>query len=209
MTCLNDPTLRSELKAIGRAVLLLFGLGLGVAFLVGLFFWELSLTRRFTESGPIELFQSAALGVSSALFFLEAKRQPAMRGALVLVGGFLGCMFIREQDYFLDFIRHGCWVYPALALAFGCIAYASRGLRQTISGLERFVRWKYFPYLLIGLVIALAYSRLFGMRVLWEMLLGEHFRYVAKCAVEEASELLGYLFILVSAILANTDKHLN
>ena len=209
MPCLNDPALRSDLKAIGRAVLLLFALGLGVAVLVGIFIWELSHTKRFTEYGPIELFQSAVLGLSSALFFLEAKRQPDMRGALVLVGGFIGCMFIREQDYFLDAIRHGCWVFPALALALGCIAFAARRLRETIHGLARFVRWKYFPFLLIGLVIALAYSRLFGMRVLWEMLLGEHFLYIAKSAMEESSELLGYLFILVSGVLANTDRHLN
>lgn len=209
MPYFTDPAVRSDLKAIGRAFAMLLALGAGVAFLVGLFFWELALPKAFTEFGPVELFQSAALAVSSGLFFVQAKRQPSMRGALVLVGGFLGCMVIREQDYILDFIRHGCWVYPALTLAFFCLTYASRDLRATISGLARFVRWKYFPFLLIGLVISLAYSRLFGMRVLWETLLGEHFRYIAKCAMEESSELLGYLFILVSAILTNTDKHLH
>lgn len=206
---LTDPDIRSSFKAIGRALILLCGLGFGITLLFLIFLWELHTSAPFGEWGPTEIAQSAALGISSALFFLEAARQPSVRGALVLVGGFLGCMFIREQDYFLDFIRHGFWFWPAITLAVGCLAYAARDLRATIRGLEHFVRWKYFPFLLIGLAITLAYSRLFGMRFLWEMLLGKHFIYTAKSAMEESSELLGYLFILVSAILANTDKRLN
>lgn len=208
MTIFNDPSLNAELKAIGRAVLMLFGLAAGVAFLLCIFVMELHSPAPFTENGPTELFQSAVLAVSSGLFFFEAWHKPSLRGALVLVGGFIGCMLIREQDYYFDFIRHGCWVWPAVALALGCIGFACTQLRATVSGLERFVRWKYFPFLLIGLVIVLAYSRLFGMRVLWEMLLGDNFLYSAKSAMEESSELLGYLFILVSSVLAVTDKHL-
>ena len=41
------------------------------------------------------------------------------------------------------------------------------------------------------------------------MLLGDHFLFAAKVAMEESSELLGYLFILASAVLANSDKRLN
>ena len=46
------------------------------------------------------------------------------------------------------------------------------------------------------------------MRMVWEEILGKNFTYNAKTAMEESSELLGYLFILTSAVLANTDKHL-
>jgi hypothetical protein len=55
----------------------------------------------------------------------------------------------------------------------------------------------------------LAYSRLFGSRIGWELLLGKKFLYSMKAGVEESSELLGYLFILSSAVLANSDKRLN
>ncbi len=198
----------SQFKALGRTVLLLCGLGAGVVVLFLIFFWELQMAHPFTENGPTELLQSLLLLGTSALFFLEAWRRPDLRGAMLLVGGFVGCMFIREQDYFLDIIRHGCWVYPALALAAGCIGGALLKPRRTLAGLERFVRWKHFPFLLIGLVIVLAYSRLFGMRMMWELLLGDKFSYTAKMAMEESSELLGYLFMLVSGILANSDKRL-
>ena len=208
MSLFSEPAVRSQLKAIGRAFLLLLGLGLGVVLLYLVFIFDAMSNLRVRELGPIELAQSVMLATTTGLYFLEAYRRPALRRAMVLVAGFFGCMLIREQDYFLDFISHGCWLYPALALAFGCIAYACTDLRRTLAGLERFVRWKYFPFLIIGLVIVLAYSRLFGMGALWRLMMGDNFIYTAKSAMEESSELLGYLFIFVSAVLANTDKHL-
>ena len=208
MPFFSDPEVRSQLKAIGRAFILLFGLAIGVVSLFLVFLWEVQSEPAFTETGPLEFTQSILLATSAALYFIEACRRADLRPALVLVGGFFTCMLIREQDYFLDFIRHGCWVYPALATAGLCLLYACLNLRRTIAGLERFVRWKYFPYLVIGVVVVLAYSRLFGMRMVWEEILGKNFTYNAKTAMEESSELLGYLFILTSAVLANTDKHL-
>jgi hypothetical protein len=44
--------------------------------------------------------------------------------------------------------------------------------------------------------------------MVWETLLSDKFTYNAKTAMEESSELLGYLLILTSAVLANTDKNL-
>lgn len=209
MSIFSEPDVRSQLKAIGRAFLLLLGLGLGVVLLYLVFIFDAMSNLRVRELGPIELAQSFMLAATTGLYFLEAYRRPALRHSMVLVAGFFGCMLIREQDYFLDFIRHGFWVYPALALAFGCIAYACTDLRRTLYGLERFVRWKHFPILLIGLVIVLAYSRLFGSGYGWKLLLGDRFVYSMKAGVEESSELLGYLFILASAVLANADKRLN
>ena len=209
MSIFSEPAVRSQLKAIGRAFILLCGLASGVIILYLIFLWDIQINRNFGEVGLIELSQSVMLATTTGLYFLEAYRRPALRRAMVLVAGFFGCMLIREQDYFLDFISHGCWLWPALALAFGCIAYACTDLRRTLAGLERFVRWKYFPFLIIGLVIVLAYSRLFGSRMGWELLLGKRFVYSMKAGVEESSELLGYLFILSSAVLANADKRLN
>ena len=209
MSLFSEPAVRSQLKAIGRAFLLLLGLCLGVVLLYLIFISDAMFGSTVREVGPIELAQSFMLAATTGLYFLEAYRRPSLRHAMVLVAGFFGCMLIREQDYFLDFIRHGFWVYPALALAFGCIAYACTDLRRTLCGLEHFVRWKHFPILLIGLVIVLAYSRLFGSGYGWKLLLGDRFIYSMKAGVEESSELLGYLFILASAVLANTDKRLN
>jgi hypothetical protein len=52
----------------------------------------------------------------------------------------------------------------------------------------------------IGLVMLLCHSRLLGMTVLWQGLLGEHYVRVFKNVVEEGSELLAYTFILFASL---------
>ena len=199
--------LLSDLRAIAGALRLLFLFGLGIILLFLIFYWDALCSRPFIEAGPTELVQTLFLVLSTALFFLEAHRRREMRGALVLTGGFIGCMLIREQDYFLDIISHGCWKWPALALTFSCLTYAFTRLRATISALACFVRWRYFPVLLVGIVIVLAYSRLFGMGILWDVLIPEEGSRMAKNAMEESSELLGYMFTLASALLLRFEKH--
>ena len=198
--------LLTDLRTIAGAFRLLFLLGLGIIVLFLVFYWDTMCEAPFIEAGPTELVQTLLLLISSALFFLEARRCPDMRGALVLTGGFIGCMLIREQDYYLDMLSHGCWKWPALALAFSCTVYACVTFRATVAALARFVQWRYFTVLLVGLVIVLAYSRLFGMGMLWKSLLPDGEWRTAKNAIEESSELLGYLFICFSALLFRFRK---
>ncbi len=196
-----DSDLLSDLKAICNALRLLSALAFGVVLLFLIFWWDASTSRPFVEAGPTELIQSCALALSSGIFLLEARRCPDLRGSMLLVSGFIGCMFIREQDYFLDNIVHGFWKWPALALAFSCMACAARTFRTTVAGLAWFVRWRYFPVLLTGLAVVLVYSRLFGMSSLWRELLPDGDWRMAKTAIEESSELLGYMLIVFSSVL--------
>ncbi len=195
-----------DLRTIAGALRLLFLLALGIVALFLIFWWDTLCDSPFVEAGPTEIIQTLLLLISATIFFMEARRCPDMRGALVLAGGFIGCMLIREQDYYLDMLSHGCWKWPALTLAFSCTAYAAATFRSTVAGLARFVRWRYFPILLTGLVIVLVYSRLFGMGMLWKPLLQcEEWR-TAKTAIEESSELLGYLFVCFSTLLLRFKK---
>ena len=191
----------SDIKAIIGALRLLAVLGLSIIVLFLIFWWDAGLEHPFVEVGPTEFSQTILLLLSTSLFFIEAFHRPEIRRALILVGGLTGCMLIREQDYFLDILAHGCWKWPALALAFGCLACAAVNVRDTIAALARFVHWKHFPLLLAGLVIVLAYSRLFGTGFLWKTLLPDGDWRAAKNAMEESSELLGYALIVTSALL--------
>ena len=198
--------LLEDLRTIAGAFRLLFLLGFGVIALFLIFWWDSTCEHPFIEEGPTEIVQSLLLILSTVIFFLEARRRPDMRGALILVGGFTGCMLIREQDYFLDMISHGCWKWPALPLTFSCLAYAAANVRSTIAGLARLVHWRYFPMLLTGVVIVLAYSRLFGTGMVWKCILPDGEWRMAKTAIEESSELLGYLLILTSALLLRFSR---
>ena len=198
--------LSSDIKTLLRTFRLAALLTLGVIALFLIFQWDAFSDNPFSEAGPTEFIQTFLLAFSAALFFLEARRRPDMRGGLILAGGFIGCMLIREQDYFLDLVHHGFWKWPALALTFACLAYAAATFRATLAGLARLARWRHFSVLLIGLAIVLAYSRLIGMGSIWRELLPIGGWRIAKTAVEESNELLGYLIIVFSALLLRFEK---
>ena len=205
-SALQHSELLSDLRTIAGALRLLFSLGLGIIALFFIFWWDAGCRHPFVELGPTELCQTILLLASTLLFFSEAFRSPEMRRALVLTGGLVGCMLIREQDYFLDMLSHGCWKWPAFALALACLTYAATNLRDTITSLAKLIHWRHFPLLLAGLVIVLAYSRLFGTGALWKTLLPEGDWRIAKNAIEESSELLGYALIVASALLLRFGK---
>ena len=189
-------------RDIVHAVRLMLGMALGVCLLFLIFGLDAVGSRSFSELAPTELLQSCSLLISSVLFFLEAGRRPDMRGALVLAGGLITCMLIREQDYFLDMIAHGFWKWPAFLVAFLCMGFAFVRLRATIHEMANLVRWRYIHILMIGLVIVLVYSRLLGLGVLWrELISSEEDWWIAKTSIEESSELLGYFLIMLSAFL--------
>lgn len=198
---ISQNSLTTDLKTLAGTLLLTLLLCFGILILFFIFWWDALSSNPFSETGPTELIQTIVLAISTTVFFLEAHRCPDMRGGFVLVAGFIGCMLIREQDYFLDSISHGCWKWPALVLAVSCLTYAATTLRTTLAGLARLTRWQYFSVLIIGLTIVLLHSRLFGMGFLWRKLLpGNEWRMI-KTAIEESNELLGYLLILFSALL--------
>lgn len=200
----DTPASRSKLLsdwlAIARALRLFFLLALLISALFFIFWWDSRCASPFIEKGPTEFIQTGLLILCTAILFFRAYRSPENRRALVLIGGLTGCMLIREQDYFLDILSHGCWKWPALALAFCCIAYACTSLRRTLSGLAAFVQGKSFLLFLAGLAIVLFYSRLFGTTLLWKELIPCGEWRMAKTAMEESSELLGYSFMLLSLL---------
>ena len=200
-------TVLSDIKTIANALKLLFMLGATIAVLFLIFVWDSRCDAPFIEAGPTELIQTLLLFLCTLFLFLEASRCPDMRNALILTGGLTGCMLIREQDYFLDMISHGFWKWPALILACGCLTCAVVRLRDTISSLAVFIRWRHFPLFITGIVIVLAYSRLFGMSMLWTSLLPDGEWRVAKTAMEESSELLGYALMLASVLLLRFRKN--
>ncbi|MBO6003294.1 MAG: hypothetical protein J6P53_07360, partial [Mailhella sp.] len=162
----------------------------GAAVLLLVFWWDATGSRPFTEKAPTELMQSCVLALCALVFFVEAWRRPGMRRALILTGGLIGCMLIREQDLFLDAVSHGFWKWPASTLAAACILYALSAPSQILSSLARLTKMRGFPTLLAGAVIVLFFSRILGTGSLWKTLMPEGGWRLPKYAAEETSELL-------------------
>lgn len=153
------------------------------------------------EASVTEYSQETLLAISSLIFFALAYFNKSLRGFAILVGGFFGTMLIREMDQVLDAVFHGFWVYPAVLWAGLIIAIAMRFRHDLLATMATAARSHSFVYIVLGLAIVLAFSRVFGTTSLWLAVLdGSNAAKVVKNTVQEGLELLGYLLIFVGSI---------
>lgn len=182
-----------------------FALFLCAAILVllstGLIFLDiLVLENGISETSATELGQEVIVGIISLFFFTQAYKKSQLRGGYTLIMGFFLCILIRELDGVFDQIAHGSWVWFALITTFICLAIAIREGKNTFSGLLHFISHPSHGLLLAGLLSILLFSRLFGMGILWQKILGEDYNRAVKNLIEEGSELFGYTLCLISVI---------
>ncbi|MDD9893004.1 MAG: hypothetical protein OXT49_05785 [Gammaproteobacteria bacterium] len=153
------------------------------------------------ESSVTEMVQESLLLVSALIFAWAAIKRPDSRGALILISGLLGCMFIREQDAVFDTIQHGAWVYPAWTLAFTAMFLAYKNKTTITPAVLGFREQTFFAYLSLGLFVVLGFSRIFGTGPLWEAVAPGANDWRVKTAVQEGLELFGYALVFYSALV--------
>lgn len=161
------------------------------------------------EIGATEITQELFALISALLFTKLAYKLPQQRGFYTLVAGFFFCVVIRELDQFFDLIWHGFWLIPAILCAVVAIGYAVfRCQGSVLQPMTNFTHTKAYPFLLIGLLILLIFSRVFGSGSLfWMSIMGDAYVHGFKNALQEGLELLGYSFIFYSACLNYVKNH--
>ena len=143
-----------------------------------------------SESSLVEIAQSILmLGISLA-FFTAAVRHPGYRGGFVLAGGLFLSMFIRENDAWLDAVRHGFWFPVALAAAAVCLAVAWRYRASVKDGLLFLCDSRTLLLAVVALALLLVFSRLFGSKAFWRAVGIYQVAPAVKTVVEETLELL-------------------
>jgi hypothetical protein len=158
------------------------------------------LEHGIKEKSVTELAQKGLLLLSALLIGLSARRHTESRGFLVLVAGLFAAMFIREADVYFDMVAQGSWLYPALAVSLLAIVYASRQRGTVIAPLIGNLQTKSFNYIMIGLILVVLFSRLFGTGQLWREVMGEDYRNLYKSMIQEGLELLGYVLICFGSV---------
>ncbi|WP_275555253.1 hypothetical protein [Mixta sp. Marseille-Q2659] len=190
-----------EIKIIALKFASFFGCALFLALMMGLVFIDVYwMHDAVHETSFTETFQEIQLGTIALMFFLCAIRQQNLRYSLLLIGGFFTCMLIREMDFLFDEIRHGAWVWFALAVAAVCLWRAALHPSATLSGLVHFLHHPSWNMMAAGLLTILVFSRLFGVHELWETLMLDGYNRTVKNMAEEGTELLGYSFCLLSSV---------
>ncbi len=158
-----------------------------------------------SEFSITELIQEFCLFTSVILFGLAARNTPQSRGFLVLVTGMFATMLVREFDAIFDRIYHGFWVWPALLVFVSTTIYAFKCAGTVKKPMLEFMDSKNFVYINTGLIIILAFSRIFGSGFLWRDIMGDDYSTVYKSIIQESLELLGYIFVLYGSIFVLSD----
>ncbi len=154
-----------------------------------------------SEFSPIELVQPLIIGVCGALMVWVARYCPSQRPIAIPFGGLALAFLIRESDYFLDrYLLDNLWqVLVGIAGAL-VIAYTYRARRRLGIAWGRAWPSPGLALLFAGAVILFGFVHLVGHEPLWQAILGDDYRRIAKLAVEEFIELIGYLLWLIGTI---------
>jgi hypothetical protein len=157
------------------------------------------LKNQLSERSLTELFQQALLLASVVIFIWSASKVEESKTLFILIAGFFGCMFLRELDYYFDMIAHGFWLYPTLLLAGSVILYSFKHTDNLIESVRAFSQSNAYFNILIGLVIIMIFSRLFGSGSLWKDVMNEDYHHIYKTIIQEGLELFGYLFLFIGS----------
>jgi len=157
------------------------------------------LKNNLSEQSLTEIFQQLLLLASVAIFSWSAYKEEESRTFFILVAGFFGCMFLRELDYYFDMIVHGFWFYPTILLAISVIIYSIKNNEFLLSSVSSFSQSKAYFNILIGLVIIMVFSRLFGSGTLWKDVMNDDYHIIYKTIIQEGLELFGYMFLFIGS----------
>ncbi|MDO4938201.1 MAG: hypothetical protein Q4E62_09815 [Sutterellaceae bacterium] len=188
---------QSDIKTIFLAVVQFLVAALFCCATFGLYIY--SAQHTIAAETWIEVGQETLLAASALLFLICAPRFKAIEGGLWLIGGFFVTLLIRELDAWSDMLFHGCWKYMAAIwlCALTAIIYKRNAGKSVVPGLVHFIRHRAWYVMLFGVVLLLVYSRLYGMKCLWELYAADQcagWRNI-KSFSEEAAELLAYMLI--------------
>ena len=158
-------------------------------------------TLGTSEFSPIEIIQPFILGICGLLYAWVAKYCVSQRPIAFLFGGMALAFIIRELDYFLDlYVADNFWQLLIGIVAALVIAYTVRQRRRFRIAWLRLWPSPGMTLLFAGAIVNFAFVRLVGHEPLWMSILGDDYQRIAKLAVEEFIELLGYFLWLIGTI---------
>ncbi len=152
------------------------------------------------DAGLTETLQVVMIAVAAAMCAWGVRHLPEARGHLWMLSALFTWMFIRENDFFLDQIFHGLWVYPATVVLCGGAYVVWRNRATLLPGMLSHANSRPGTMMIVGLVLLIFFSRLFGTGALWEGVTDHSDASDIKTVVQEGTELLAYVLIAFGAI---------
>jgi len=150
---------------------------------------------KFGEASVTEMVQELFLFLMSGIFLFAGLKGRDYRPFTNLLACFFFASFIREFNNTLSY-----WFYLVIPVLLGAVYLFIRDIKKIPDSAGKFFAGNFTAYFLIGMITTYIFSRLFGKTDFWQMIMEESYSRYAKNAGEECIELLGYSFLLISAI---------
>ena len=161
-----------------------------------------SVLNKFSEYSFVESAQSVYLLVSVIFLSFLYYRFKNFKPLLLLLGGGLLVILIREQDFFLDKIYHGAWFPFAMIVTILTLYFVFKKWKQLKENIVEYVKTPSFGIIICSIMEIFIFSRLFGNKNVWFSFFNTEtltsLQHAVKNAAEEGSELFGYTLILIS-----------
>lgn len=81
------------------------------------------------------------------------------------------------------------------------VLYFYRNVHAVIRGLAGFIAQRHFSAVIVGMVLLLVFSRLFGIKELWQLAMEDNYQRVVKNLAEEGLELIAYTIIAFGNVM--------
>lgn len=155
----------------------------------------------FKEDGPLEWVEFSLVSVTAFILLLNARTHVHYTVVLYLCGLLAIFAAIRELDHFLDqLLFDGAYklINGPILLLCGYLAWRHR--RSLPGSIRDFSHTPSFCLFLAGTFLVVLFAQVLGQKEIWMALMGDGYTRSVKAAVEEISEILGYLIILCGAV---------
>lgn len=154
-----------------------------------------------SEFSPIEIIQPIIIAVCGLLMAWIAEYCPSQRPIAIPFGGMALAFMIRELDYFFDyFLIENLWQVLIGIPAALVIVYTYRARKRLKIAWARIWPSPGLALLFAGALVLFGFVGFVGRESLWMAILDDSYRRIAKLAVEEFIELIGYFLWLIGTI---------
>lgn len=179
-----------------------------MANLIFVIFADIIVNNDVLEGGFTELSQNILILGCGLIYVYKAHKNSKFRVCNSLVAILFSLFFIRELDAFFDeLFFHGAWLYICYTILLLAFLHYNRQLREIIEEFLEYSKTPQFASLVLGLVLLLVVSRIFGHKEIWKTACSNvsasfdvnlYYRPIKNVA-EEGMELIAYGVLFLSA----------
>lgn len=153
----------------------------------------LARTLGTSEYSPVEWLQVITLVVIAAMAWHCTTLHRAQRTLAWMMVAVAAAAACRELDLFLDgYLFDHAWQLVVAVIAVAAIVHAMRHRNALIAAWRRALPEPGLVLMVFGVALLVVFANVIGNEGLWQSLLGDGYRRIAKIAAEEFAELAGY-----------------